>query len=334
MTQKTAPSAMYNAAKTITVLLVVLAHCARMYTGNGAFTPVVTSPVWAKISEYIYIFHMPFFIFISGAVYGLCIQNGKYQKPLPFLLNKAKRLLVPYFAFGLLFLAPVMWYIGLAEDGFLNYCCKGILLSLDPRHLWFLEALFFIFLFCVFLRKWLLKSHLHRFLVLGAAGVIYLAASYLPPHFQLQGACSYLLFFITGVMFHIYYQPVVAVLTKFKYLWGLLPVVLAGWFFLPNNLITIPCFKILGILMMLAVSLLAAESSRLVNAKWFQCLKDTSMGVYLFHPLIIYLAFYWLKEKSLSPTLLCLTITVISTLLSILFTKLIRIVRFTFLLGE
>ena len=146
MNKKSNPSAVYNIVKFITVLLVVFAHSTRMYTSGGAFSPLNQSIILAKITDYIYIFHMPLFMFVSGAVYGLCIQQGKYEKKLDFIRNKAKRLLIPYYVFGLFYVAPVMCLTGLTNQGYFSYCFTGILRSLNSRHLWFLLALFIIFL--------------------------------------------------------------------------------------------------------------------------------------------------------------------------------------------
>ena len=98
----------YDAGKAVAIVLVVLAHVTRWYTGQGVNTPIQSSRPLALLTEYIYMFHMPLFIFVSGCVYGICIDKGKYKDNVKFLLNKIRRLLIPYYIWGILVVAPLM----------------------------------------------------------------------------------------------------------------------------------------------------------------------------------------------------------------------------------
>lgn len=334
MNKQSNPSAVYNIIKIITVLLVVLAHSTRMYTSAGAFAPLNQSVALAKITDYIYIFHMPLFIFVSGAVYGLCIQNGKYEKKLPFIYNKAKRLLIPYFVFGFLYVAPVMCLTGLAEQGYFSYCFSGIIMSLNSRHLWFLPALFIIFIFAAFLRKCLLKSHYTRALALVLAGIMYILATYVPAELQLRSAFSYLIFFVLGAEFHYYYDKVEAVLVKVRYIAAALPIILLGWFFYCPNIFFHFGYKLVGILMIIMFSVLLQKGTNLYQTKFFQGVKDTSMGIYLFHPMIIYLGFYCLGGMDIPPIILSVGTAIISFCASIVLTKMCRKLRLGIIFGE
>ena len=102
----------YDAGKAVAIVLVVLAHVTRWYTGQGVNTPVQPSRPLALLTDYIYMFHMPLFIFVSGCVYGICIDKGKYTNNVKFLLNKARRLLIPYYIWGMLVIAPFMVGVG------------------------------------------------------------------------------------------------------------------------------------------------------------------------------------------------------------------------------
>lgn len=277
---------------------------------------------------------MPLFMFISGAVYGLCIQQGKYEKKLEFIWNKAKRLLIPYFVFGFSYVAPVMCLTGLTNQGYFTYCFFGIILSWNSRHLWFLLALFIIFLFAILIRKWLLKSHYTRVLVLIMSGVIVILSRYVPGELQLSSALSYQLFFVLGALFHYYYDIVEAILTKFRYLAVALPIILLGHFFYCPNWIFIFGYRFIGILMIIFLSILLEKGTSLTKTNFYKCVKDTSMGIYLFHPMIIYLGYYWLGCRDIPPILLSVGIAVASFYISIALTKVVRLLKLEIILGE
>lgn len=334
MNKKSNPSSVYNIVKVITVLLVVFAHSTRMYTSVGAFSPLNQSVILAKITDYIYIFHMPLFMFVSGAVYGLCIQQGKYEKKLEFIRNKTKRLLIPYFVFGFFYVAPVMCLTGLTNQGYFTYCFFGIVLSLNSRHLWFLLALFIIFIFAILIRECLLKSHYTRVLVLILSGVILLLARYVPGVLQLNSAFSYQLFFVLGALFHYYYDTIEVILMKFRYLAVALPIILLGYFFYCPNWIFVFGYKLIGILMIIFFSILIEKGTILTKTNFYKCVKDTSMGIYLFHPMIIYLGYYWLGCRDIPPVLLSVGIAVASFYISIALTKVVRLLRLGIILGE
>lgn len=334
MEKKSSASTVYNIVKVITVLLVVVAHSTRMYTSNGAFRPLLQSNFLALTTDYIYVFHMPLFIFVSGAVYGLCIQRGKYTRKIDFLLNKAKRLLVPYFVFGFFYVAPVMCLTGLTQQGYFSYCYHGIVLSLNSRHLWFLEALFLIFGYSVLIRKWILKSHGMRIILLGVSVVFYIASRFMPAEFQIRAAFSYQLFFVMGAIFQFYYEKITDLFVKFWYLWIFLPVILLGNFFFNPNAITSNIYKLVGILMVLMFAVLLEKWTQVDKTKWFLCIKDYSMGIFLFHPMIIYLGYFWLFGENIPPLLLATGNVIVSLLLSIVLTKIVRKLRLGYLMGE
>lgn len=138
----------YNSAKIILTVLVVIAHSTRMYTGYGVFTPICSSYILSVLSALIYSFHMPAFVMLSGCIFGYQIDElCKYTEPLPFVKKKYQRLLVPYFCFGAFYVTPFIYALKLTDLNILQYFLKGIVLSLDSKHLWYILALFWIYCF-------------------------------------------------------------------------------------------------------------------------------------------------------------------------------------------
>ena len=74
---KTETSELFNRIKVLTTLLVVIAHAARMNTERGAFHPLQQSLLLAGVANYIYSFHMPLFIFISGG--GISNMHSEWE---------------------------------------------------------------------------------------------------------------------------------------------------------------------------------------------------------------------------------------------------------------
>ena len=67
------------------ILLVVLGHVCNMYLPNGLIHPAVPSDLIGYISLYIYSFHMPLFVFVSGSVYAF--QTEVLGRSTGFLLS-------------------------------------------------------------------------------------------------------------------------------------------------------------------------------------------------------------------------------------------------------
>ena len=91
----------YELIKVIAIILVVLAHITRMYTGEGVVNPLNESLILNYLTKFIYSFHMPLFVAVSGAIYYYVkVKLNKYNDNKIFVKNKAKRLLIPYMVFG------------------------------------------------------------------------------------------------------------------------------------------------------------------------------------------------------------------------------------------
>ncbi|MCU0985193.1 MAG: acyltransferase [Acetobacteraceae bacterium] len=91
-----------DTAKGIAILLVVFGHIvARESPADNAWYDYARAAV--------YRFHMPFFMYLSGYVVGYLALGAVTREAYPrFLRSRAVRLLVPFFAFGLLVLAGKM----------------------------------------------------------------------------------------------------------------------------------------------------------------------------------------------------------------------------------
>lgn len=113
------------------------------------------SLLWGK--QFLYSFHMAFFVIISGFLCGYSKGYNKYGVNI-YLKNRALKLLVPYFVISLIGLFPKIVaasYINdaMPEQG--NICVFFIRTLLVPRdgiwgHFWFLPMLFGIQIIALF----------------------------------------------------------------------------------------------------------------------------------------------------------------------------------------
>ena len=86
--------------------------------------------------------HATFYTYIWNGV-QICLNGGKYKTVLGLLKNKIPRLIIPYFLVSILYNIPILWcsnYFGGSVYNVILY-----LIGFGKNHLWYLEALFIIF---------------------------------------------------------------------------------------------------------------------------------------------------------------------------------------------
>lgn len=144
-------------ARTLTMLLVIIGHCTYTnlmtpYGGIDYFSDI--SPTDYSVGEkllcmmvsFIYTFHMPLFMMLSGACFSLTIHKVAGLKA--FVSNKARRLLVPFLFTTLLLSVPLKYMSDYYSESanVLEDIVLGQFLLMGNSHLWFVVSLFWIFL--------------------------------------------------------------------------------------------------------------------------------------------------------------------------------------------
>lgn len=321
----------YNIVKVITTLLVVYAHSTRMYTGLGVVQPANSSLFLSQITTLIYSFHMPLFMALSGMIYGTCIERGKYSDTVNFIKNKFKRLIIPYFIWGFLYVAPVMVQWQFTDLSYLEYCYTGIVLGCGARHLWYLAVLFEIFFVVAFLRKFLKANTIALFI----EGCIFLTLCFFSEEFtmcfQIQNFCYYLFYFYMGYLFNKNYDFVMGKFTKPTFAIVTLIVFIFSYEY--------RAYKLLSITSALSGSLFALILTsfippHLMKNKIMQKANSNGFGIYLWHPMIIYVLYYYCGNLSFNPVLLSGIIAAIAYLLSWFLTEVIKRANLGMIIGE
>ncbi|MBT1179938.1 acyltransferase family protein [Bifidobacterium vespertilionis] len=329
----------YDAGKAVAIVLVVLAHVTRWYTGQGVNTPVQPSRPLALLTNYIYMFHMPLFIFVSGGVYGICIDKGKYRDGARFLLNKIHRLLIPYYIWGMLVVAPLMVGLGFAHSSYLHYAWKSIVLAEDGRHLWFIFTLFMLFVIAMLIRPVILRYDLvSSGLILGVGLVLFFASPHVGYIFQFANICKYFIFFMAGV----YANHMLASreLNRQMIFWaGIIGfVILSISYVVYYRVISAYIFVLTGafggIAVMLAIAWWLQSSDRIFNSWLLRNIRKNAYGIFFIHVEIIYTAFKLFDGKAVNPVLFTVVVFLVAFTLSDALTAALRKVHLGFVLGE
>lgn len=173
-------------ARAITIILVVIGH----------YMPD-TSPNWYVIlHRFIYSFHMPLFLFISGFIY---MQTLKKESYLAFVIRKIKRLMIPYFTTS--FLVITIRLLSSSNTSLENPVnlfsyIEMFYLPVAGFFLWFIWVLFIIFLIIPFFKTFKAICILSLISV-----VLYFLPINLPQYFCLAEFKFYFLYFMFGVLF-------------------------------------------------------------------------------------------------------------------------------------
>lgn len=181
----------YDILRVIVTLLVVLGHATYLshvsaYGGRDYWTsfsvPSLFHRAVSKLTGFIYLFHMPLFMALSGALFRRSLVRKKYDLK-RLLIEKGKRLLVPFFVVGILYSFPVKYISGYyaSSSSLLRDFLVGQVLIRDDTHLWFLPTLFVVFVICYLLETYW-PGHVRW--KLGLAVCIFVVNRLLERHWQ------------------------------------------------------------------------------------------------------------------------------------------------------
>ena len=336
--------------KTIGILLVVIGHCTSIYTGGWVFTSPVNSPIYGLIASYVYTFHVPMLVFVSGAIYYYCrINKGKYSSLKSLIINKFKRLILPFLFIGILYSIPIKYIIGMIEGNIINNI-KSFILGLNTGHLWYLLMLFNIFILFYLYEKFILNRKYSIVLNLILFSILYISSGFFTNIFQINRAIQYSIFFYLGYEFFRSKDKLILKLEKLKSKSILImtpiliaislvlilvskmklsSVMLSKFFSLINVVIAMICITICYLIVYLINNRMKNTIIRGKIDKLINGIGKYSFNIYLLHEPIIFIVLYFIASKYINPTILvmvCLSISVsVSILISVIYMKIKRL---------
>ncbi len=157
----------YDVLRVFTTILVVVGHCTYLriltpyggidYFPQSAGDPqAVVGKLLVTLVRLIYCFHMPLFVALSGAIFYRKMETQKYSCLRCIVLDKAKRLLVPFLVVTTVYTVPIKLISGYFADSQnpLLDILMGQYLLQGNTHLWFLPTLFVVFVVAFLMEKY------------------------------------------------------------------------------------------------------------------------------------------------------------------------------------
>lgn len=327
--------------KTMLMLLVVLDHSMAFWTGSW-FTkdPIYLARGLSILSNALNSVHIYGFTLVSGYIfYHIKFEQGRYQKFLPFVRGKAKRLLIPYLCTAVLWVIPI-WSLFFEDDVWT--IVKNYVFAISPSQLWFLWMLFDVFIIFWLLSDFFAKHDwLGLAVVLGMYGCGLVGGSVAPNVFQIWTAFRYMPLFWLGFKLR---QHGSAMIRRIPALiWIGISIVLfvlvqylSGFESVTFKLLKIGftfVMNVAGALMAFVVLQKIADKVNWDN-KFFRFVSERSMTVYLLHQQVICFFIYWLNGL-LNPYLHAVVNFVAAMVFSLLIATVLMKFRVTrFLIGE
>jgi len=331
-----------NFVKTILMLIVVLYHCILFWNGNWFVgEPAYASQVLSIVAQWMNTFHIYAFTLVSGYLfYYLKCENGKYDRFFPFLINKVKRLLVPYVFVSLVWVIPftVYFFQHSISDIIINFG-----LGVSPNQLWFLLMLFGVFIFFYPLSGFFQKHKIGGIvLVIAFYGIGLIGQAVLPNVFQIFHACTYIPLFWLGFKIRQYGSGFLRRIPTI--VWIILDISLFILFRVVSGLngFMVALLKqgihfllcIVGSLMAFVILQKLASRVSWKDSKIFSFLSKNSMTVYLLHQQVIYI-FIFLLNGVINPYIHSVVNFLGAMLISLSLASLLTIFKWTkFLIGE
>lgn len=293
----------YDILKVIAILMVVASHSTYyiISTKYGGIDyqqyleqnmSLILYKFFDKMREVLYYFHMPLFMALSGAFYYLQVQRDKWSCVLLIIKNKFKRLLIPFVIFTLLYVLPIKYLSNYFENTTVYKAVIGQLFLIGNSHLWYLYALFVIFVIAFFTLK--RETKMVTIIIFYVLHIL----SYNVEFTLLKAPLQFLFYFSLGFLFESKREKYNQFISKKKNFVLLLFVAFALTvllnFYIKNtsvlfSKVTIELLAILGSLLTYSFSYLISQKENSGSSRLFQMILNNGLGIYIFSDPLNYL---------------------------------------------
>ncbi|WP_394332809.1 acyltransferase family protein [Bacteroides faecichinchillae] len=263
------------------ILTVVLGHSIILYSSSWHLMPThVSVPLLDTLKNIINTYQMELYFFISGwCCYSSIIKSKNYQS---FLQSKIKRLIIPYLLFGLLWMLPIK--LALNIPAYQNVSLVKIyldyFLGFNNGHLWFLYALFLIFVISWIINRMFIKLKWGGYLCLAFTFLMQILSNiaYISI-FNISAGMKYAFWFQAGLCIRQYGNKAIV---------PILMCVIGSACFI--NAIT----PIISLLIVIGLYFIVPNTHTRIT----DSLDKNSFGVYLFHSPLIYITYHYFGNAS------------------------------------
>jgi fucose 4-O-acetylase-like acetyltransferase len=264
-------------AQAIGILLVILGHSYPFH---------VEIPKTAEyVRQFIYSFHMPLFIFVSGFLIVQANSIKKYGNR-QFIKRRALKLLLPYFILSLIGIIPKFLLKNYINDAVENSPMYFLRVFLVPReniwgHFWFIPMIFVFGVLSIYFVKLLEKSNPY-FIGLLAISAMLMVYPPITGWFGLNDLKNFLFYYLLGMLIGKNSISIEKILSA-SWVWVFFPIAIF-LFFLHNNLdisgVKVILKSIIAVLMILIV--LWMSNKFLANKfNYFSAISKNIFSIYI-----------------------------------------------------
>lgn len=307
--------------RVIAMLMIVALHCLCYYTGKWGYPNSPRIELYDGITDILHGIALPLFTCLSGFLYAVLREVGKYTDYRLYIIGKVKRLLMPLVVLSLF----CMLIIPGAEFRFTAL--------FGYHHLWFLGMLFWLFSIAP-----ILENIAHRNIIkVLIYGIIIVVISFLFSKnplaklpIEIDNAGKYMCAFFAGMALGVHRERLAGTRNKVLYRVGTVTFIAFSaesmiWRHIDSYLIVMVCqFSryLLSTLICMVILMLFMKSG-LKMTKWIRYLSTLSMGIYVIHHIVIELLLQvdvvdklMRDHVVLSPIMMMVVVLLVSTLLA------------------
>ncbi len=315
--------------RAIAIIMIVLGHSIIIYSSSwNLYQTSVSVPLLDVLKDIINVMQLPVFFALSGYFFTYTLKKKNIAT---IIRDKIKRLIIPFLAFGLLWLFPVrmiLAYPGYENAGLVNIIIDKILLGFDNGHLWYLPTLFLIFIvyaFIMFFERKCMSERAAYFCNFFAGICLYFLQIKVALPSYIGYFCRHFIWFGLGLIICNYNAQLVNLKRYVKFVFVIIDVLCIAFYLYSRN------YYILLISSLLSVVIIFSLRLNFKN-KLIDIISDNSYGLYLFHSPLVYITYTYFAESS--PVFVVFVNFFIFGGISLLFAYLLRKSRLAFLLGD
>lgn len=315
------------------ITMVILGHSIILYSSEWNLYSTVYKVVSLDyLKKIIDIIQMPLFFSISGFLFWKTMRKVTFFS---LVQNKIKRLLIPYVITGFLYMLPIKLFVGYKgyQDKKFQEIIVDFILGRDVGHLWFLQALFWIFIIawcivkCVRILPFINKYESIALFVFSL--FLYLEGYRIPYVYDsIKAALGNIIWFSMGYMFCEFQNIIEKFYSKdqIRYIVIFTCIVCTILYVFGNANVFVQiyckCSWILNL-----YNLMPEKESQVVNI-----ISKDSFGIYLFHSPLIYITYtLW---ANINPFLVVSINVVFWGGIALILTEILRKLKLSFILGE
>lgn len=299
------------------ITCVFVGHCTHIYSSWGWYSHNAdVIPVWNYIHHFVYSFHMPLFVFLSGYLF---YKKYNSQAGIFYLIQKcAKRLMIPFVFAGALYYIPFLLVINPLNKTPYQSVMDYLSLNFNG-HLWFLMTLFVITVFFVLLQKINFDKNIYVRFLLFVALIVLNLLKYKGFQWCLIQVFLLAVYFYYGKLFVEYNNQILNIKNRpilysiITFLWLVCIVLNVTYWY--NKYILLPTALVSILFFYVTTSMIVERWSQIVENRWIKYISANMMMIYIIHEPVMVTILKFLDWGNIITPYLTAPILFVSTVL-------------------